>query len=368
MAQIILRLLGLLVCLLILPAPTRADWKQDWEKTVAAAGKEGEVTLYGQARVGVNDAIKEFSKFYPKIRLNFVGGQGSELAKKVMAEKRADKHLVDVAVGGGGTMVLVYHKGGLLEKMSAAFVLPEVGDGSLWWNKRHLYADPDNRYVFMAQGDVDDRMGAYNKNLVKPNEVQSWWDVLQPKWKGRVVMSDPKWAGNIGTWRYLYYTAELGPKFIRRFLDEVAPVFSTDERLMIDWIASGKYAMYLLAKDENIDLAVKQGLPIDTLRSEKDPGLMTTGSGHLSFFQKAPHPNAARVYINWFLSREGQMVWQKFTGNNSLRTDIPKDKLPRSQDQVPREGRSYFISSLPQYEDVAPLRKLVDEVLAKRAK
>jgi ABC-type Fe3+ transport system substrate-binding protein len=123
-----------------------------------------------------------------------------------------------------------------------------------------------------------------------------------------------------------------------------------------------------MAKDENIDLAVKQGLPIATLRSQKEPGTLTTGSGHVAFFQKAPHPNAARVYINWLLSRDGQTVWQKFTGNNSLRTDIPKDALPRGQEQIPKEGRAYFITSLPQYEDVTPLRKLVDEVLAQRGR
>src|SRR5690349_5704630 len=82
----------------VLSLSAQADWKQDWEKTVVAAEKEGEVTLYGQARVGVNEALNEFAKIYPKIRLNFVGGQGSELGKKVMAEKRADKHLVDIAV------------------------------------------------------------------------------------------------------------------------------------------------------------------------------------------------------------------------------------------------------------------------------
>ncbi|HEY2990246.1 MAG TPA: extracellular solute-binding protein [Candidatus Binatia bacterium] len=346
----------------------RADWKQDWEKTVAAAEKEGEVVLYGQGRVGISDAIKEFSKAYPKIRLNFVSGQGSELAKKIMAEKRADKHLVDLAVGGGGTMVLVYHKAGLLEKMSTAFILPEVSDPSRWWAKKHHYADPDQAYVFMAQGDVDDRIGAYNKNLLKPAEVHSWWDVLEPKWKGKIVMSDPKWAGNIGSWRYLYYSPELGPKFIRRFLAEANPVFSTDERQMIDWLANGKYAMYLLAKDENIEQAVKQGLSIETLRAPKDGGNITTGSGHISFFQKAPHPNAARVYLNWFLSRDGQLAWQKYTLGNSLRNDIPKDMLPQGQAQVPKEGRSYMMTSLPQYEDVQPLRKLVDEVLAKRGK
>jgi iron(III) transport system substrate-binding protein len=368
MALIYLRFLCLVVCLLVPSAQVRADWKQDWEKIVAAAEKEGEVVLYGQGRVGVSDAIREFQKAYPKIRLNFVSGQGSELAKKVMAEKRADKHLVDIAVGGGGTMVLVYHKAGILEKMSSAFFLPEVSDASLWWGKKHHYADPDQRYVFMAQGDADNRMGASNKNHVKSGEIQSWWDLLDPKWKGRIVMSDPKWAGNIGSWRYLYYAPELGPKYIRRFLEETNVVFSTDERQMTDWLAGGKYAINLLAKDEHIDQAVKQGLPVETLRSQKEPGSITTGSGHIALFQKAPHPNAARVYVNWFLSREGQTAWQKYTQDNSLRSDIPKDMLPMAHVQVPKEGRPYLMTSLPQYEDVTPLRKLVDEALAKRAK
>lgn len=340
------------------------DRRAEWEEIVAAAHKEGEIILYGQARYGVRDAILEFKNVYPKIQLNFVGGQGSDLAKKVMAEKRAGKHLVDIAVGGAGTQVMVYSKAGLLEATNSAFILPEVADFSLWWGKKHHYADPEGRYVFMFQGDVADRMGAYNTKLVKPGEIRSWWNILDAKWKGKIVMSDPKWAGTIGSWRYLYYSPELGPRFIRRLLGEMDIVFSTDERQMIDWLANGKYALYLLAKDENIDLAVKQGLPIISLHTQKEAGSLTTGSGHLSFFKNAPHPSAARVYINWILSKEGQKVWQKYTGDNSLRVDIPKDGLPLGQAQVPKESRSYLMTSLPQYEDVKPLRTLVDGVLA----
>lgn len=347
----------------VISAESKTGQQAEWEKTVAAAHKEGEVALYGQARYGVQDAILAFKNAYPKIKFNFIGGQGSELAKRVMAEKRADKHLVDIAIGGSGTQVLVYYKGGLLEPAASAFVLPEVTDTSLWWGKRHHYADSENRHVFMAQGDVADRMGAYNTNLVKPAEIQSWWDLLDPKWKGKIVMSDPRWAGNIGSWRYLYYSPDLGPKFIKRFLAEMDITFSTDERQMIDWLASGKFHVYLLAKDENIDLGVKQGLPIKSLHSQKEPGSITTGSGHISLFKKAPHPNAAKVYINWFLSREGQMTWQKYTGANSFRTDIAKDMLPLGQAQVPMEGRQYLMTSLPQYEEVKPLRKLVGEAL-----
>jgi len=347
----------------VISAESKTGEQAEWEKSVAAAHKEGEVTLYGQARYGVQDAILAFKNAYPKIKFNFIGGQGSDLAKRVMAEKRADKHLVDIAIGGSGTQVLIYHKGGLLEPTGSAFVLAEVTDTSLWWGKRHHYADSENRSVFMAQGDVADRMGAYNTNLVKPSEIQSWWDLLDPKWKGRIVMADPRWAGNIGSWRYLYYSPDLGPKFIKRFLAEMEITFSTDERQMIDWLALGKFPIYLLAKDENIDLGVKQGLPIKSLHSQKEPGSITTGSGHISLFKKAPHPNAAKVYINWFLSREGQRTWQKYTGANSFRTDIPKDMLPLGQAQVPMEGKQYLMTSLPQYEEVRPLRKLVDEAL-----
>ena len=101
---------------------------------------------------------------------------------------------------------------------------------------------------------------------------------------------------------------------------------------------------------------------MEELSSQKEGGSISTGSNHLSFFKNAPHPNAARLYINWVLSREGQLAWQKITKDNSLRADISKEMvLPEN---LLREGASYIMTSHPQYEDVKPLRKLVDEVLA----
>ena len=97
--------LGALLLNMALADSVNGDWKQDWEKTVAAAEKEGEVTLYAQSRAGVGKALLAFKDAYPKININFVGGSGSDLAKKITAEKRASKHLVDLSVGGGGTMV-----------------------------------------------------------------------------------------------------------------------------------------------------------------------------------------------------------------------------------------------------------------------
>ena len=357
-------LLAALLLNLVLVASVRGDWKQDWETTVAAAEKEGEITIYGQPRAGVGKAILAFKDAYPKIKINFVGGSGSDLAKKIMAEKRAGKHLVDLAIGGGGTMVLVYHKAGLLQPIPQQLILPEVVDQTKWWSKKHLYSDPEGQHVFMAQGDAGSGIAAINTNFIKPDEIQSWWDVLAPKYKGKIVMTDPDSAGNIGNWRFIYYSTDLGPKFIRRLLTETQVTFAENEHQMMDWVGAGKVHMHVLAKLENTENARKQGLPVMQVFSEKEGDTISTGSGHIATFKNAPHPNATKVYVNWFLSREGQLIWQKLTGRNSFRTDIPKDMIPFREEQVPKEGGKYLLSSLPQYEDIKPLRKLVDEVLA----
>ena len=175
----------------LIESPAWADWKQDWDKIVAAAEKEGEVSIYGQPRAGVGKAILAFKDAYPKIKINFVGGSGSDLAKKIMAEKRADKHLVDLSIGGSGTMVLVYHKAGLLQPIPPQLILPEVVDQTKWWSKKHLYSDPEGQHVFMAQGDAGSGIGAINTNYIKAAEIDSWWNLLSPKYKGKILMTDP---------------------------------------------------------------------------------------------------------------------------------------------------------------------------------
>jgi len=263
-----------------------------------------------------------------------------------------------------GPWCLVYHKAGHLQPIPPLLVLPEVVDQTKWWSKKHLYADPEGQHVFMAQGDAGSGIAAINTNFIKPGEIQSWWDLLAPKYRGKMVMTDADSAGNIGSWRFLYYSPDLGPKFIRRLLTEAQLTFGNNEHQMMDWVGAGKYHMHVMAKFENTENARKQGLPVMQIFSEKEGDTISTGSGHIVVFKNAPHPNATKVYLNWFLSRDGQLVWQRLTGRNSFRTDIPKDMVAFKEEQVPKEGGKYLLSSLPQYEDVKPLRKLVDEVLA----
>jgi iron(III) transport system substrate-binding protein len=345
----------------------QSDWKQEWEKTLAAAHQERQVTIYGPPGKPYQDAIDSFQAAYQKIKLVYVPGSGTDNAQKLLAERRAGKYLGDAFVGGSGTIVLVLFKGGILDPFPPVLVLPENRDESLWYTKKQLYADPKDRYVFIMQGNAQSHIGAYHTQLVDPREIGSHWDVLKPKWKGKMVAYDPKARGHIQTMRGIYYNPTLGAEFIRRLFSEMDVTVSRDQRLIIDWVAQGKYSLSLFSTRNDILDANKRGLPVDVLEVPPSEGHISGGFGHVALINNAPHPNAAKVFINWLLSREGQLQWQKRTDNNSLRMDIPKDMLsdPRL---VPKEGGKYLITSLPQYEDVKPLLKIVDEALAKASK
>jgi iron(III) transport system substrate-binding protein len=345
----------------------RADWQEDWQKTVAGAEKEGQVTLYGPPGIAYQNAIGVFQERFPKIRLVYVPGSGSSNSQRLLAERRAGKYLADVFVGGSGTLILVMYKGGLLDPLKPLLILPENTDESLWFNNNHTYADEKGQYVFMMEGDINTALAAYNTKLVDPKGLKSYWDILEPKWKGKIIAYDPKARGHVQTIRGIFYNPKLGGEFLRRLFSEVDVTVSRDQRLMIDWLAQGKFHLYLFPTSNDVIDAKEKGLPVDVIEAAPDEAHMSGGFGHVAFANQAPHPNAAKVMINWLLSKEGQSMWQTKTDNNSLRTDIVKDKLP-SQAAVPKAGGKYIISSLPQYSDMKPIYKVIDEAMGKAGK
>jgi iron(III) transport system substrate-binding protein len=345
----------------------RTDWQGEWEKLIAGAQKEGQVTIYGPPGVTYQNAIGAFQESQPKIKLVYVPGSGTDNAQRLLAERRAGKYLADVFIGGSGTLIEVLYDGGLLDPVPPALILPEVKDPSNWFNKTHIYADAKGQYVFMMQGNINTALAAYNTKTANFAGIKSLWDVLNPKWKGKIVAHDPKSRGHIQTLRAVYYNPKLGGEFIRRLFTEMDVTVSRDQRLMVDWLAQGKFQLYLFATNNDIQYAKKQGLPVDVIDAPDDESHMSGGFGHVALLNKAPHPNATKVFVNWLLSKEGQLKWQEKSNNNSLRVDIPKGMLT-DPGSVPRSGGKYLISSLPQYTDVEPVIKIVDEALLKAGK
>ncbi len=140
-------------------------WKADWDKTVEAAKKEGQIVLYGSA--DFETLYAEFHKKYPEIRVTGVFGRGADVAKRLMSERRAEKYLADLYVNGQTTGYNVFYKAKALDPIPPLLVLPEVADVSKWWQGKHHYVDPENQYLLNINGETRIVVG-YNSKLVNP--------------------------------------------------------------------------------------------------------------------------------------------------------------------------------------------------------
>ncbi|MGH7766967.1 MAG: hypothetical protein ACREQP_05890, partial [Candidatus Binatia bacterium] len=242
-----------------------ADTKQaEWEKTVRAAEQEGQVVVYIAGYEAVIEA-GVFQKAYPKIKITTVTGSGTQLAPRIAAERRAEKYLADVYNGGGSSIYQVLYQGKMLDPLKPALLQPEVLDESKWWERKHKYVDPEGMYIFVYQGDVTTGAGGgYNTQLLNVQEYKSYWDLLTPKLRGKIVAMDLRQVrGTSVPWQYLYYNPQLGPPFIKRLYGEIEVVMSADLRQAVDWVAAGKMAICLPCQSSAVYKAANQGLPVD---------------------------------------------------------------------------------------------------------
>jgi iron(III) transport system substrate-binding protein len=344
-----------------------ADWKADWEKTVEAAKKEGRLNLY-VGRYGQAPLLEEFKKEYPEIKLVSVNGTGDQIATRLVAEARAGKVIADIYSGGPNSSFNFLYRGKLLDSIKSALILPEVVDESKWYGGRHTFTDREGQFIFVYVALPGTRGLSFNANLVNPKEFKSYWDLINPKWKGKIVSQRPT-EGLGAHLQFYYYSPELGPEFIRRFFGTMEMGFG-DRRTITDWVAAGKFAICHGCRQ--IEKAQGQGLPVDDFDTGqwKEGQPLSTGGGSISLIKSGPHPNAARVFINWFLSRKGQTALQKSNDlygelpPNSRRIDIPKDMLPPENRLV--EGRKYLDVAGAEFTDMTPIFKLAKEIMQAR--
>lgn len=359
----------LTVSLLALPVTSygqaKTAWQIEWDKTVEGAKREGQVVIYHGS--DLDRTFGEFHKKYPEIRVvSVTGGTGpGGLSQRIMTEQRADKFLGDVYVLGATTAYMVLYKGKAFDSIRNALILPEVTDESKWLDGQHKYIDEEGQYILSFNGEFSPYY-AYNTKIVDPRrDFTSYQDLLNPKWKGKMVALDPTWGGPVASaLRFIYYHPELGPSFLRRLLGEMEITPSRDTRQIVTWLATGKYAisLFTVVSRTGLDDAKRQGLAVDWFgpKAFREGAILSAGSGNVMLMRKAPHPNAACVAINWLLSREGQTVYQKVHAADSRRLDIPKNDVPPEKRRV--EGVRYVETDVPETMDVQPLLQFAKEV------
>ncbi len=262
---------------------------------VEAAKKEGKVVIYGSLESGIMDAIKKtFTQKYG-IQIEYFRAASNKTLDRVLTEARAGRVMSDVVVTNRGPMLLLKN-----EKLFAKYVSPESE------NFPAELKDPDGMlspiYRMVIVGIL------YNTKLVKPEEApKSLDDLLTPKWQGKWVMPDPSRHFTTGVWlknldeiygkdsmAFIKKLAEAKPILVESFIPSAQKIISGEAQAGITYL---KY-VYIFGKE---------GAPLDYVRLPK----MLADGHHVGIQAKAPHPNAARLFQDFFISREGMEILAK---------------------------------------------------------
>jgi ABC-type Fe3+ transport system substrate-binding protein len=197
----------------------------------------------------------------------------------------------------------------------------------------------------------------FNPKLVNAKEFKSHKDLLDPKWKGKLILDDPRRAGpGQATFTFFYLHPDLGPDFIRALGKQQITIMK-DFVQEVDAIGQGRYPVLIGTADFVVIARAKQGVPIAIV----DPTRLKEGTdaspanGALALFNKAPNPNAAKIYINWLLSKEGQTVFARANGYVSSRLDVPTDHTEPWRIPQPGAIKTYTKAAMQVKDNLMPL-------------
>jgi ABC-type Fe3+ transport system substrate-binding protein len=311
---------------------------------VAAARQEGKVIVYGTAGDLLRkNMVEGFRRAFPDIAIEWSGVRPPEQAARMEAERRGGLYSVDAFEVGTTTALTQLKPMGALDPIRPALLWPEAIDPRYWLDHRWEFADKDETTFVFTSAVKSNVM--YTPGQVTPDQVDETHELLDPKWKGKIVINDPTISGaGQASFRFLWHA--LGPDKGAEYIRALAaqdPVVDRDERRQVEWIARGRYLVLLGFSDTTSQQLRQEGMRVGVVTEFKDYGsAITSSGGNVVLINRAPHPNAAKVFVNWILTKDGQTAFSTAVNLPSRRLDVPTDHLP--PDSIPKPDGKYWAS------------------------
>lgn len=310
----------------------------DWPTVVAKAKQEGLVVVHGAPGKNYFEVfVAAFNKAYPDIKVQFSGASSRTDVPKVLRERKAGIYGWDVWASGASTVLGVLKPEGVFQPLGP-ILRPETKDDSKWFGGFDAgWMDRDKSMFYSFDGTVQNPI-MVNWDVVPKSALTTGDDLFKPQFVGKIMWDDPRRGGS-GNGASQTLFQNFGEEFLLKLFNHNI-VYSTNKRQQAEWIVRGRYPIGIGLDESQLEVFQQQGIgknigPIpDSFYKVQQ---VSSGFGGIGFVDRAPHPHAAAVYINWLLSQEGQKAWAAIP-RTSRRTDVPKhDPL-----LTPKQGIKYF--------------------------
>lgn len=345
----------LLALLLLMPSAVAevdggrpASGTSGWDRVLDRARDEGKVVVKLPSGSHARQAFDAFTKKYPDISLEAVSMHSRDWFPKALMEREQGQYNWDVYIDGAGQMLTNKAIFAPLPR-DLPETAPKLNDAEWYRGFDSAFMDDEGKYFVGVQSYA--LYAIYvNRDFVSEQVLSAPEDLLKPELRGKIVWDDPRMPGS-GQQQAAMLLKSYGAGFVRDVLSKQQIVVTKDRRQLSEWIIRGRYPVAVGLSPQRFLRFQEQGLGVN-VRPVAHPkaGHLAAGSNTLGLLKNAPHPNAARVLINWFLSNEGQTNWAEFNGINSRRLDVPPslpDLYPPKQgfelvDLEKQEYRRYF--------------------------
>jgi iron(III) transport system substrate-binding protein len=343
------------------PVAGSKDSTAAWDELVAAAKKEGKVAVNTFPGAGYRQALTQFEEKYPGIKVEQTTMIAREIATKAIQEQKAGVYSFDVTQIPATTALSVMLPAGVWAPMPPAIIHPEVTGDQYWIGGfKRGFADASGQYGYNFGWNK--YRGPYiNTDLVKPGEITSGKDLLNPKWKGKMVLMDPRSGGFTANWATTIRKKE-GDEYLKKLFIDQEPVITRDQRQATEMLIRGGFAFGSGPDDALLDDFRKSGVTVNVTSQPLSDANYIQG-GTVWLFKNAPNPNAAKLFINWILSKEGQEIYMKQALNqNSRRADVVPI-LPEEYPS-PEEAKSLIFFDTEEWvREVETTQKLATELM-----
>jgi iron(III) transport system substrate-binding protein len=309
-------------------APQEASWRREWDDVVAAATAEGRLSLVtwanswgGPGYAGFGGTIKRFEQTFPGVVVDpwLKESSASAWLARAREARRTGTPQFDLALVQTDAALKQGKPEGLWAPIRPLLFRPDVLDDAAWhggFGARFL--DASGVLSFGWEHQV---LHAYavHTDLVQNGEIASVEDLLAPGWTGKVVSTDPRVG--IGLSSAASVAASRGAEAVKGLLVDQRPTFSVGGRHLAKSFLSGRYPVVLGLRPKALDPFAGHE-SVDKLRYLDLPDADFAATASILYFDRAPHPAAARLFANWVLTQEGQATLTGSLPTNSARTDV----------------------------------------------